>query len=179
LEERIAVDVFEAINKRRSTRRYKSENVSEEQVKKLLEAAIMAPSAGNTQPWDFVVIRDEAQKKALAKAALGQMFVASAPVVIVVCADKPRTARVYGDRGTELYCLQDTAAASQNILLSATAMGLAGCWVGAFNDNAVSNVLGLPSYVRPVAILPIGVPGESPRMPPRAPLSDVTHYDKW
>nr|MDO8082482.1 nitroreductase family protein [Candidatus Freyarchaeota archaeon] len=173
------MDVFEAINKRRSTRRYKSENVSEEQVKKLLEAAIMAPSGGNMQPWDFIIVRDKDQKKALARAALGQMFIATAPVVIVVCANKPRTARRYGDRGAELYSLQDTAAATENILLAATAMGLAGCWVGAFDDDAVSSVFGLPTYVRPVAILPIGVPGEFPRAPPRMPLSDVTHYDKW
>ncbi|MHA1262971.1 MAG: nitroreductase family protein, partial [Candidatus Freyarchaeota archaeon] len=117
------------------------EDVSDEQVKKLLEAAIMAPSAGNMQPWDFIVVRDEGQKKALARAALGQMFVASAPVVIVVCANKPRTARRYGSRGSELYCLQDTAAATQNILLAATAMGLAGCWVGAFNEEEASRVL--------------------------------------
>lgn len=173
------MDVFEAIRTRRSTRRYKPEDVSDEQVKKLLEAAIMAPSAGNMQPWDFIVVRDEGQKKALARAALGQMFVASAPVVIVVCANKPRTARRYGSRGSELYCLQDTAAATQNILLAATAMGLAGCWVGAFNEEEASRVLDLPSQVRPVAILPIGVPGESPRMPPRIPLSEITHYDHW
>ncbi|WXG39921.1 MAG: nitroreductase family protein [Candidatus Freyarchaeum deiterrae] len=173
------MDVFEAINRRRSTRRYKSENVSEEQVKKLLEAAIMAPSGGNLQSWDFIVVRDEEQKKALARAALGQMFVATAPVIIVVCVNKPRTAKIYGDRGVALYSLQDTAAAAENILLAATDMGLAGCWVGAFNDDAVSSVLGLPNYVRPVAILPIGVAGESPRPPPRAPLSKVTHYDKW
>lgn len=173
------MDVFEAIKTRRSTRRYKSENVSEEQVKKLLEAAIMAPSGGNMQPWDFIIIRDEAQKKALARAALGQMFIASAPVVIVVCANKPRTAKRYGDRGAEFYCLQDTAAATQNILLAATAMGLAGCWVGAFNDEAVSQVLKLPDYIRPVVILPIGVPAESPKMPPRIPLNELVHYDKW
>ncbi len=177
--ERIGVDVFEAIKTRRSTRSYKSEDVSEEQVEKLLEAAIMAPSGGNMQPWDFVIVRDTEQKNALARAALGQRFVATTPVVIVVCANKPRTARRYGDRGAELYSLQDTAAATQNILLAATAMGLAGCWVGAFNDDAVSNVLGLPKNVRPIAILPIGVPGESPRMPPRIPLSEITHRDKW
>ncbi|MFB0562819.1 MAG: nitroreductase family protein [Candidatus Lokiarchaeia archaeon] len=173
------MDVFEAIKTRRSTRRYTSEDVSEEQVEKLLEVAIMAPSGGNMQPWDFIIIRDEEQKKALARAALGQSFIATAPVVIVVCANKPRTARRYGERGAELYSLQDTAAATQNILLAATAMGLAGCWVGAFNDDAVSNVLGLPNRIIPVAILPIGVPGESPRMPSRLPLSEITHYDKW
>ena len=173
------MDVFEAIKTRRSTRRYKSEDVSEEQVEKLLGAAIMAPSGGNMQPWDFIIIRGEEQKKALARAALGQMFIATAPVVIVVCANKPRTARRYGERGAELYSLQDTAAATQNMLLAATAMGLAGCWVGAFNDNAVSDVLGLPRNIRPVVILPIGVPDEFPRMPPRIALSEITHYDKW
>ncbi|MEM3586336.1 MAG: nitroreductase family protein, partial [Candidatus Jordarchaeaceae archaeon] len=71
------------------------------------------------------------------------------------------------------------AAATQNILLAATAMGLAGCWVGAFNDEAVSQVLKLPDYIRPVVILPIGVPAESPKMPPRIPLDELIHYDKW
>ncbi len=173
------MDVFEAIKTRRSTRRFKSEDVSEEQVEQLLQAAIMAPSGGNMQPWDFIIIRDEEQKKALAKAALGQRFITTAPVVIVVCANKPRTARRYGERGAELYSLQDTSAATQNILLAATAMGLAGCWVGAFNDEAVSNVLKLPKNIRPVVILPIGVPGESPRMPPRISLREIIHNEKW
>nr|MDO8061670.1 nitroreductase family protein [Candidatus Freyrarchaeum guaymaensis] len=173
------MDFFEVVRKRRSVRSYLDEDVSEEEVRRLLEAAILAPSAGNLQPWEFIVVRDERRKMALARAALGQRFVAEAPVVIVVCANIPRTATHYGSRGANLYVIQDTAAATQNIHLAATAMGLATCWVGAFDEREVWRVLELPEDVRPLAIIPVGRPRRVPSMPPRIPLEKVVHYEKW
>ena len=118
------------IKKRCSVRRYQATPVPEEAIGQLLEAARWAPSAGNLQPWFFYVVRSQGVKECLAAAALEQRFIAQAPVVIVVCAEPERSARVYGERGRRLYCYQDTAAAVQNILLAATAMGLGTCWVG-------------------------------------------------
>ncbi|RLF23588.1 MAG: nitroreductase family protein, partial [Thermoprotei archaeon] len=112
-------------------------------------------------------------------AALGQMWIAEAPVVVVVCANIPRTAWRYGERGRSLYCLQDTAAAIQNMLLAAHALGYGTCWVGAFDEEEVSRILGLPDHVRPVAIVPIGKPAESPIPPPRRPLDEVVHWEKY
>ncbi len=173
------MDFFEVVKMRRSVRSYLDEDVSDEEIRRLLEAATLAPSAGNCQPWEFVIVRDGKRKEALSKAALGQRFVAEAPVVIVVCANVPRTAAHYGSRGASLYVIQDTAAATQNILLAATAMGLATCWVGAFDEGKVWEILELPDEVRPLAIVPVGRPRRVPSMPPRIPLERVVHYDKW
>ena len=173
------MDLFEAIKSRRSIRKYTEEDVSKEDLEKILEAAICAPSAGNRQAWDFVVVRDDSVKKALVGAALGQKFIAEAPVVIVVCANMERSAARYRARGSGLYCIQDTAAAIQNMLLAITALGLGACWIGAFHEEGVTKILELPASVRPVAILPIGRPAGLPQPTPRFRLSEVLHYEKW
>jgi nitroreductase len=170
------MDLWEAIKERRSIRRYvQQRDVSSEAVEQLLGAAIAAPSAGNCQPWHFMVVRDPEAKRGLAEAAYGQRFVAQAPVVIVVCADPGRSASRYGRRGSELYCLQDTAAATENILLGVTALGLGACWVGAFDERAAATVLELPPHLRPVVMIPIGHPGERfAHQTSRRPLPEVT-----
>jgi nitroreductase len=172
------VDFWEVINRRRSIRAHDPEHVvSREVVRQLLEAAIRAPSAGNRQPWHFIVVRDETAKAELALAAYGQRFLAQAPVVITVCADPGRSAARYGPRGRELYCLQDTAAAVENLLLAATALGLGACWVGAFDERAAAFALRLDSHLRPVALIPVGHPAErTGHSPPRRDLGDVVSY---
>ncbi len=161
---------------RRSIRRFKPDPVPEEDLVEILEAATWAPSAGNAQPWRFIVVRDPGLKRGLVAAALGQDFVAEAPVVIVVCADLERARRAYGDRGVGLYCIQDTAAATQNMLLVAHAKGLGTCWVGAFSEEDVRKTLSLPAGLRPVALVPLGYPAQEPRPRPRRPLDDVVEY---
>jgi len=173
------MDVFEAIKGRRSIRAFLQKPVSGTLVKKVLESATYAPSAGNIQPWEFIIVRERRIKERLAEAALSQYFIAEAPVVIVVCANKNLSARGYGLRGSTLYCIQDTAAATQNILLSVHALGLGACWVGAFREDAVKTVLNIPEGVRPVAIIPIGWPAEKPGMPRKKPLSSVVHYETY
>jgi hypothetical protein len=132
------LDLFEAIRTRRSVRRYLRDPIPQETLEELLSAAISAPSAGNAQPWRFIVVRDQGLKGKLVEAAYGQEFLAEAPVVVVVCADLERARRAYKERGEKLYCLQDTAAAVENLLLAATAKGLGTCWVGAFDEGKVS-----------------------------------------
>lgn len=173
------MNVFEAIRGRRSIRSFASEPVDEKDLKKILEAAIAAPSAGNRQPWEFVVVKNPEQKRKLADAAFGQSFIEEAPVAIVVCANAPRTARVYGNRGEDLYCIQDTAAAIQNINLAAYALGYGTCWVGAFDERRVAEIIGCPAGVRPVAIIPIGKPAEKPDPTPRLPLTKVVHQERF
>jgi len=173
------MDVFEAIKTRRSIRAFTKQDVSKEDLKKLLDAARWAPSAGNIQPWEFMVVRDPEIKKGLSIAALDQSFIEEAPVVIVVCANLTLSARGYGVRGSSLYCLQDTAAAIQNMLLAACALGLATCWVGAFHEEEARRVLSIPSGVRPVAIIPVGHPAETPEARWRRPLSEIVHYETF
>jgi nitroreductase len=166
-------DVFEAIKTRRSVRAFLPEDISDRVVASVLEAAIWAPTAGNAQPWYFYVLRDSYLKGKLAEAALSQNFIAQAPVVIIVCADLERAQSSYGKRGQDLYCLQDTAAAVQNMLLCVHALGLGACWVGAFDERAASDLLDIPRQHRPVAVVPIGRPGAIARNPGRRPLHEV------
>ncbi|MEM3616540.1 MAG: nitroreductase family protein [Candidatus Bathyarchaeia archaeon] len=173
------MDVFEAIMGRRSIRAFKEVGISQENVEKLIDAARWAPSAGNIQPWEFIIVRNPETKKRLAEAALGQSFIEEAPVVIVVCADEDRSARGYGTRGRTLYCIQDTAAAIQNIHLAAYAMGLGTCWVGAFKEEEARKILQVPDGVRPVAIIPVGYPAESPSLRSRRPLKQIIHNEKF
>ncbi len=170
------VDVYEAIYGRQSIRSFEEKNVSKELVDKLLEAACQAPTAGNLQPWRFYVVRRGDIKEKLVSAALGQRFVAEAPVVIVVCADLNAASWGYGERGRSLYALQDTAAAIENLLLAAYAEGLGTCWVGAFNEAEASRALNLPSHLRPVALIPLGYPRRRGRKASRRSVDEVTHY---
>ena len=171
------MEILEAIRMRRSIRKFDaSRDVDDGVLSEVLEAATWAPSAGNAQPWRFLVVRASELKQKLATAALGQEFVAQAPVVIVVCADLARAKQAYGERGESLYCLQDTAAAVQNMHLAAVSLGLGTCWVGAFSEREVSCHLGLPPSLRPVALIPMGYPAEKPRPRPRRPLAEVVEY---
>jgi len=173
------LDVFKAIEGRRSIRAFTSKPVSEKDIVKILNAARQAPSAGNLQPWEFIVVRDATVKRGLARAALDQAFIEEASVVIVVCADESRSSRRYGRRGSTLYCFQDTAAAIQNLHLAAYALGLSTCWVGAFDEAEARKLLNTPLNVRPVAIIPVGYPAEAPKPPRRRPLTEIVHYEKF
>jgi len=173
------MDVFEAIGGRRSIRAFKSRDVPEDTVKKLLEAGRWAPSAGNIQPWEFVVVREPSMKRRLVEAALGQSFIEEASLVIVVCANEDRSAEGYGFRGRSLYCIEDTSAAVQNILLAAYSLGLGTCWIGAFNEDGAREALRIPAGIRPVAIIPVGYPAESPAPRNRRPLGQVVHRETF
>jgi len=173
------MDFWQVIEERRSVRNFDSaRDVPHETVQRILEAAIRAPSAGNCQPWHFIVVRSEQIKGRLAQAAYGQWFIADAPVVIVVCAEPDRSAWRYGSRGSQLYCLQDTAAATEHILLAVTALGLGACWVGAFDEKAAAKALDLPASLRPVAIVPLGHPTARPYRTPRRSLNEVVTFQE-
>ncbi len=124
-------------------------------------------------------MKDQKTKEKLVRGALGQTFIAAAPVVIVVGANKRRSAQRYGDRGRTLYCLLDAAVATQNLLLAAYGLGLGTCWIGAFKDDIVADIVGFPSYVRPVAIVPLGKPARKPSAPSRYPLKKVVHDTRF
>lgn len=160
-------------------RAFKSRGVSEKDILDILENAILAPSAGNLQAWEFVLVKSRKQKEKLVAAALGQHFISEAPFVLVVCANQARSGAWYGKRGYELYSIQDTAACIQNILLLAVDKGLGACWIGAFDEAAVREVINCPEAVKPVAILPIGVPAEEPEAPERLALKKILRYERF
>lgn len=167
------MEAVEALLTRRSVRAFTRQRLSEEQIETLLRVAVAAPSAGNCQPWRIIVVEDSKDRLGLARAALDQMFVAEAPAVFVVCAVAAESSRRYGRRGESLYCLQDTAALTENLLVAAHAMGLGGCWVGAFDEAVAADVLNLARGVRPVALVPVGYPDDRDPRPGRRPMNRV------
>jgi len=166
------MEFSEVVHERRSVRHYSDTPVNREEIELILQAGIAAPSAGNVQPWRFVVVETEEARTRLAS-ALDQRWAAQASVVIVVCVDPRPCKSRYGDRGALLYSIQDSAAATQNMLLAAVDRGLASCWVGAFDEDAVRSALGIKKPITPVAILPIGYSAQASGKQARRPLSEV------
>lgn len=166
-------DPLTPIFERRSCRAFRSEPIPERDLHRLLEAMRMAPSAGNCQPWRFLVVQSKEEREALATAAFGQDFVAEAPIAIVVCTDPARSSARYGSRGRDLYVLQDTAAATENLLIAATALGYGSCWIGAFDESEAARALKLPKELRPVAIIPIGKAAKKLGRATRLPMSEI------
>ncbi len=168
-------DCIKALERRASVRRFSSADMPERDLVDILKAGFRAPSAGNRQPWRVVVVRNQQTRKKLAMAARGQGFVEQAPVVLVVCAVPYESAERYRERGATLYVLQDTAALTQNILLASYIKGYGTCWVGAFHEDQVSEIVNIPSEMRPVALIPIGKPeGEQRGKSGRRPITEVT-----
>jgi len=173
------MELREAIFNRQSIREFKELGVNKEKILKILEDANQAPSAGNLQARDFIVVSDKNKKAALAKAALMQDFVAKAPAVIVVCANGARSSSKYGKRGRELYSVIDASLAAQNLMLSATEEGLSTCFVGAFDETEVKKILNIPQGISPVGILPIGFSDENPAKTDRFEKEFIVHWEGW
>ncbi|MEW6328832.1 MAG: nitroreductase family protein [Candidatus Micrarchaeota archaeon] len=169
------MELDEALKGRRSVRAFAKKDVPEGMVRALLEAAVLAPSAGNLQSRKFFVVRKQEIRDALAVAAHGQDFISEAPIALVVCADS-LIQRRYGERGVLLYSILDCAAAIENLMLKAHSLGLGTCWVGAFEEAEVSHILNLPAHLRPISIIPIGFPNERPRAPPRVRIEDAAKF---
>jgi nitroreductase len=168
------MDFFELIRARRSIRSYKPlAAVEEDKLRRILEAANRAPSAGNLQAYSILIVRDAATKQALSRAALSQESLLQAPVVLAFFACPHSSAAKYKNRGVELYSIQDASIACAYAQLAATAQGLGTVWVGAFEDETVKRILQVKEEWRPVALLPIGYPNESPIPTPRRALDDL------
>jgi nitroreductase len=171
------MDLSSIIRTRRSIRAFRSESVPESLLRELGEIANWAPSAGNLQARDFIVVRDEVARKALARAA-DQIELAQAPVVVAVCTNASRISK-YGERGRNLFAIQDAAAATENFLLAAHERGLGAVWMGSFDEDEVKRILKIPRHARPVTLIAVGWPAEEPAPPERLPLDEVLHWDHW
>ena len=167
------------VKQRRMCREYTDQDVPDEQVDRILDLALRYPSAGHTQPQEFIVIRDQGVKDALYRAALQQDYVAEAPVVVALVSDTARSAEVYGPRGIEFYSIIDGAFASMLVLLAAVNEGLGAAFVGAFDDGEVSRVLGLPRHFRPIGLISIGHCAERPRRFRRRQRKEILHRDRY
>jgi nitroreductase len=159
-------------------RSFQNTPVEDATLQMILEAVNNAPSAGNLQAFEVVIIRDPNRKRQLVKASLDQSFIAQAPLALVFLANPDRNRAKYGSRGAELYALQDTTIACTYAQLAATASGLGTCWVGAFDEDKVRQIVGAPAAWRPVAVLPIGVPAEAAGVRERRALGDLVHDEQ-
>jgi nitroreductase len=173
------MQTMECIRERRSVRDYKPDPIPEGIVKEIIEAATHAPSSGNVQDWEFIVIKNLETKTKIAAAAWEQDFIARAPVVLVVCSDLDRVSAAYGTRGETLYSIQNTSAAIQNLLLAAWEKELGSCWVGAFNESTLRDILVLPTNIRPLAIITLGYPAGVSKKPRRRSVKEVLHMERW
>jgi len=165
-------DMLELIKKRRSIRKYTHQAVTDGQIRQLLEAAMAAPSGSNIQPWEFVVVRDPELKRQLAQAHTWSYMCADAAVVFVVC----------GNEGASHHWVEDASAATENLLLAVTALGLGAVWVAMYphhdREAHARQVLGIPQDIRILCLVPVGYPAES-KPPGTKYREDKVHYDGW
>jgi nitroreductase len=171
------MEILEAIRTRRSIRKYKSTPIPEGVLKEVLSAARMAPSGVNSQPWKLIVVTDEDIKRRLVPACNGQKFIAEAPVIIAGCGF-PDDA--YGTIGGYMNgYVMDVTIAMDHLILAAASAGLGTCWIGAFKEEKVKEVLGVPPDVKIVALTPLGYPDETPAKRTRKDLAELVCYDKF
>lgn len=180
----------DVIFSRRSVRSFIERDISSDILEKILEAGRLAPSAQNKQCWRFIVIRDEGMRKKMAfkSGFIGKInfFIKNAPVIIVACADPSRSVNL----NNQNYYLVDTAIAFQQMMLTAWNFGIGSCWLAAFNEKKVKEILQIPDKIRVIAISPFGYPKEKPSLYDKAvstfaqskkrqPLEKMVCYDKW
>lgn len=167
------MEFFDVVNNRRSIRAFKEKEVDKETVNRILEAVNLAPSAGDLQAYRIAVVKDEEKKGELAVAALDQEFITQAPIVFVFCADRKGSEIKYGERGYDLYSIQDATIAAAYCQLAVAALGLGCVWVGAFDPLEVSRVIDAGEHEVPVAIMPVGYPAERPKWTGRKELNEL------
>jgi nitroreductase len=169
------METLDAIRTRRSIRKFTPETVSDDHLDALLEAAMCAPSAGNQRPWQFVVVRDAQLREEIPNAHPYAQMAAHAPVVVVVCGD-------LNQERHKGFWIQDCAAATQNLLLAARALGLGAVWCGVYpredRVRALQSLLRLPKSVIPLSLVPIGHPDEDKPFEDRFDRSRV-HVEHW
>jgi nitroreductase len=184
------MDVGEAVAARRSVRKYSTQPVEDETLEQILEAARLAPSWANRQCWRFVVVRDPqtivrlAQPRGLVMQI--NRWLKDVPVIVALCADPRRS----GTRNKQPYYMLDAGIAGEHLVLAATAQGLGTCWIGAFDEAAVKEILSIPAHIRVVALIAAGYPAEQPALyervahavaggARRVPLSEIVHCERW
>lgn len=165
---------FQEIAKNRhSIRAYLAKEIEEDKLNQILEAARAAPSAGNLQAYKIFVIKEAALKREVGRAAFDQDFVGESAVILIFCQDAYQSAKKYSTRGEKLYSIQDATIACAYAQLAASDLGLGACWVGAFDEEEVKKIIRIPQTLRPIVLLPIGYPTESPETKDRRPLSEL------
>ncbi len=179
--------VIEAIRDRRSIRKYKADKIKDEDILQIIEAARLAPSGSNTQPWKFIIIKDEATKKKIVEVDHKQKWMLTAPVFIVCVSDiRTRIEDVDLESFWEdspqpelKLVIRDTAIAISYMLLEAQHLKLGTCWTGWYEQEKMRKVLELPEYLYVSGVITLGYADEKPEMRPRKSLDEIVRYEKW
>ena len=166
----MALDTIQTILSRRSVRRYKADEIPREDLRMILEAGRQAPSAGNRQPWHFVVVKEPRLKQQVAAACNGQHWMAEADVIL---------AGVGLPAVSRQFFVIDTAIALQNVVLAAHSLGYGTCWIGSFDEPKVRELLGIPDAARVIGLTPVGVPAVEPEARPRKEPSEIFSLDHY
>jgi nitroreductase len=169
------LSVLDVIKARGSIRRYKDKPIPKQALLDILEAARMAQSADNRQPWEFIVVADPVMKKKLVPAAGSQAFVGEAAAVLVCLASPEESASVGPFEGF----LIDLAIAIENMALTAWDLRIGSCWIGAYNEGKLKELFGVPKNLRVVSLLTLGYPDGKPEAKFRKTLNEITHYEKY
>ncbi|HLD01006.1 MAG TPA: nitroreductase family protein [Candidatus Nanoarchaeia archaeon] len=172
-------DILDLIISRRSIKQYFPKYVSWELISRILEAGRHAPCSGNIQNWKFIVFIEPERKQKLVDLTHEQYELSAAGALIVICAELEKAERYYGQRGEELYSIQNCAAAAQNMLLEAASLGLGSTWVGGFDEEGVKELCRLPEKVVPQVIIAVGFPKDIPSKPPKYPLETLVYFHSW
>ena len=169
------MEFSDLIQQRYSTRAYKSLPVPEDALQRVLEAARMAPTAANRQPFQLVVVHTAGREAELAR-IYGNAWFTQAPIVICACS---MPGQAWKRRDGKNYADVDVAIAMDHLILAAANEGLGTCWIGAFDPAAAREVLGLPEDVEPVVFTPLGYPADQRQAKRRRPLDALVHYERW
>jgi len=177
----VYMEFYYVIKTRRSVRSYKPDPIPDDVLKRVLDAARIAPSGSNRQPWKFIVVRDEETKRKLVSACHNQSWMAEAPVIIVACAQELDYNR--GGYMGKLSGVMDATIAFTHLILAARAEGLGTCWIGAFDNERVKEILGVPEGWNVAALTPLGYPAEGENAfretTNRKPLEEIVSTDKF
>jgi len=172
------METGECIRTRRSIRKFLDTAISREKISEILEAGRMAPTAGNLQNHEIIIVTDKELKNKIAEACLEQYWIAKAPIIFVVVAEHGIQKMHYGKRG-ELYSIQSAANVAMNMILQAHALGVASCWVGAFDEEMMRKALGIPDKITPLTVIPMGYPDEQVPVPQRKSFYSTVWLEKY
>lgn len=182
------MEFLEIIARRRSIRAYETYDVSDQLVLKVIECGHQAPTAGNLQPWEFVVVRDEAQKHRIADATfrgnnpdsdLHQDWIATAPVLVIVAGNRGKCVSRYGDKGRKTLIYLDCSACIENMLLASVNFGLGSCYISGFHEEKLGEVLGLPAEYEAIGIVPLGYPRGETAIKSKDDIASHIHYERF
>lgn len=173
------METNECILTRRSIRKFFDIPVPLEYITEIINAGIHAPSAGNLQSYKFVVVTDDETRLKISDACLAQSWITTAPVIIVICSEVEKLERMYGMRGKKMYSLQECACVAENMLLKAHDLDLGACFVSAFDNETLKEVIDAPKDIIPQIVIPLGYADEKVPSPSKYEVRDLTYFDKW